>query len=223
MGIQERKEREKENRREAIIDAAEKIFFEKGLMVATMDEIADLAELGKSTLYVYYRSKEDLYLAVLLRGTDIMYDMFSKALSTGEPTLKLIANLGEAYYEYFKLYRNYFRMFYFFENPQLHTQVSEEMQANCTAHNGRIWQLIIDLIQRGIDEGVLQRGLDPKQVAVILWSNSNGLMRQMDRTDDYWKKTMGIDLEEALRRSNSLLVEAMMTEKAKREYHKMVA
>ncbi len=222
MGINERKEREKEQRREEIISAAEKIFFDKGLQAATMDEIAEAAELGKSTLYLYYRSKEDLYLAVLIRGSQIMYKMFSKALSTGEPTLKLIANLGEAYYDYFKEYRNYFRMFYFFENPQLHTQVSEEMQANCAEQNGRIWQLIINLIQRGIDEGVIQKNLNPKQVAIMLWSNSNGLMRQIDRKDDYWKERMGVDLEAVLRQSNALLVEGMMTEKAKEEYPSMV-
>ncbi|MEO8168159.1 MAG: helix-turn-helix domain-containing protein, partial [bacterium] len=60
MGIIERKEREKEHRREDIIAAAQKIFFEKGLPSATMDEIAEAAELSKGTLYLYYKSKEDL-------------------------------------------------------------------------------------------------------------------------------------------------------------------
>lgn len=67
MGIQERKEREKESRKEEIINAAQKIFFEKGLPAATMDEIAEAAELSKGTLYLYYKSKEDLYLAVTMR------------------------------------------------------------------------------------------------------------------------------------------------------------
>ena len=37
---------------------------------ATMDEIAEAAELSKGTLYLYYSSKEDLYLAVMMRGMD---------------------------------------------------------------------------------------------------------------------------------------------------------
>ena len=44
MGITERKEREKEHRKEEIIDAAQKVFFEKGLLLTTMDEIAEIAE-----------------------------------------------------------------------------------------------------------------------------------------------------------------------------------
>jgi TetR/AcrR family transcriptional regulator len=222
MGISERKEREKEHRREEIIDAAEKVFFEKGLQVATMDEIADRAELGKSTLYLYYKSKEDLYLAVLMRGSQILYEVFQKALSSGEPTMKLVANLGDAYYDFFKQHRNYFRMFHFFENPQLHKQVSEEMMQHCSTSNGRIWNLIVELVQKGMSEGVIQRNLNPMQVAVMLWSNSNSLMRQMDREDNYWKERMGVDLEATLHLTNSLLLEAIMTDEAKEKYPEFV-
>ncbi|MGA7159850.1 MAG: TetR/AcrR family transcriptional regulator [Bacteroidota bacterium] len=221
MGIIERKEREKEHRREEIIDAAQKIFFQKGLAVATMDEIAEAAELSKGTLYLYYKSKEDLYFAVMLRGIDILYEMFSNVLSDAHPTLKTIANFGEAYYEFFKQHRNYYRMFHLFENPQFHKQVSEEMLQSCASHNQKVWGVLIDLIRRGIDEGVIQPDLDPKQAAVILWASSNGLMRQMDREDNYWKDVMELNLETALRRVHAMLLEAMMTEEAKKMYREI--
>ena len=50
----------------------------------------------------------------------------------------------------------------------------------------------------------------------MLWSNSNGIMRIMDRQDDYWKQHMGFDLEKLMRESNRMLVEGMMTEEAKK-------
>ena len=50
-----------------------KCFFNKGLPTATMDEIADAAELSKGTLYLYYKSKEDLYLGVMIRGMQALY------------------------------------------------------------------------------------------------------------------------------------------------------
>ena len=61
MGIAERKEREKEQRRKAILDAAEKVFFEKGLKYSTMDDVAEEAELSKGTLYLYFKNKEELF------------------------------------------------------------------------------------------------------------------------------------------------------------------
>ena len=96
MGIQERKEREKEARREEIISAAEKVFFDKGPANATMDDIAAEAELSKGTLYLYYRTKEDLSIAVTYRGMEIMYTRFKNALGTEESSIKRIFNLPEA-------------------------------------------------------------------------------------------------------------------------------
>ena len=217
MGIQERKDREREQRREEIITAAQKVFFEKGLPAATMDEIAEEAELSKGTLYLYYKSKEDLYLAVMMRGGEVMYEMFRKATSTAENPVQLLANLGEAYYQFFRQHRNYFRMYQFFENPQFHKQVSEEMLSACSGNDMRVWGLVTETIKRGIDEGLLEHDLDPLQAAIILWSAGNSLMRQIDRADDYWQQKMGIDLEAALQKSYQFILEGMMTEKAKQQ------
>lgn len=216
MGIKERKEREKEARREEIINAAEKIFFEKGLAVATMDEIAESAELSKGTLYLYYKSKEDLYLTVAMKGSDILYQMFLKVMASGEPPIKMIASLGEAYYDYFKNHRDYFRMYYFFENPQVQSQVSPEMMDICQQCDRKIWDLVMGVLQRGIDAGVLRKDVDPLEAGVMLWSNSNGIMRIMDRQEGYWKERMGLNLEKMMRESNRMLVEGMMTEEAKK-------
>jgi AcrR family transcriptional regulator len=215
MGIKERRVREREARRDEIITAAEKVFFQKGLAEATMDEIAEAAELSKGTLYLYYKSKEDLYLAVAMKGMDIMFELFEKATGGPEPVLKRIANLGEAYYEYFEKHRDYFRMFFFFENPQFHSQVSPEILEQCKESDKRIWGLVKGLIQTAIDEGMLHEGLDPMEAGVMLWSNSNGLMRLIDRQDHYTYESLDVDLSALLRKSNSFLVEAMMTEKAK--------
>lgn len=218
MGIKERREREKDERREEIIEAAGGVFFKKGLADATMDEIALAAELSKGTLYLYYKSKEDLYLAVMLKGMEIMSDLFKSAVSTDEPSLKQIANLGEAYYQFFEKHREYFRMFSFYESPLFHTQVSPDMLELCSAHDREVWELVMAPIKRGLEEGMLHKGLVPMEVAVMLWSNSNGLMRLIDRQGEYWKESFGVDVSVLLRKSNAFLMEAMMTDEAKKMY-----
>jgi AcrR family transcriptional regulator len=218
MGIQERKEREREARREEILNAAHAVFIEKGLTGSTVDDIAAAAELSKGTIYLYFHSKEDLYLAVMNRGIDIMQEMFERAIGTGENPIKLIWNLGEAYYAFFQDHRDYFRMFSFFESPQFHSLVSEEMMAQCMMRDKKTWDLVSGVIKRAIDAGLFHAGLDPLEVGIILWSNSNGLLRQLNANEAYWLNAMGIDLRKTLRKSNGLLVEAMMTEKAKQLY-----
>jgi AcrR family transcriptional regulator len=67
MGIQERKERERERRRQQIIVAAKRAFSEKGFNRATMEDIAREAELSPGTLYLYFKNKDELYASLSLR------------------------------------------------------------------------------------------------------------------------------------------------------------
>ena len=78
MGISERKEREREQRRNDIIDAAESIFFFQGVANSTMEDIAEKAELSKGTLYLYFKSKEDIQFAIFRRGAEILLEFMEK-------------------------------------------------------------------------------------------------------------------------------------------------
>ncbi len=68
MSKNSRKERERENRRMEIVEAAERLFFANGFEGTTMDEIAKQAEFSKMTLYAYFKSKEELYHVVFVKG-----------------------------------------------------------------------------------------------------------------------------------------------------------
>lgn len=222
MGIHERKEREKEQRREEILNAAQKIFFEKDLQTSTMDEIAEAAELSKGTLYLYYKSKEDLYLVVMIRGLETLQRMFNDVISLERPIVVRLAMLGEAYFQFFLKHRNYFRMFYFFQNPQFHKQVSPEIMETCTMENQKLWNLVIGLIQNGIDEGSLKPNLQPAEAAVMLWSSSNAIMTRMDTQEEYFKNVLNVNLEQTLQQSSMLLLESMLTDKAKPVYRTFI-
>jgi AcrR family transcriptional regulator len=67
MGIQERKQRDRERRRQQIIVAAKRVFSEKGFSKSTMEDIAREAELSPGTLYLYFNNKDDLYASLSLR------------------------------------------------------------------------------------------------------------------------------------------------------------
>jgi hypothetical protein len=58
MTVATRREREQHMRRETILDAGRKLFKDKGFEATTVDEIAALAELGKGTIYSYFKSKD---------------------------------------------------------------------------------------------------------------------------------------------------------------------
>src|SRR5437762_13818789 len=117
MGIVERKEREKEARRIAILDAAEKIFDTKGFALATMDDIARDAELAKGTVYLYYKSKEELLIGLSIRGLSIMYEMFETYCPPGLTGFDRLLATGEAYWQFARENPFYFHLMNFHDMP----------------------------------------------------------------------------------------------------------
>jgi len=222
MGITERKEREKEIRRESIIDAAQKVFFEKGLFASTMDEIAETAELSKGTLYLYYRSKEDLYLTVMMRGLDILRQRMEEIVRRDEPAVRRMLDLTEMYTRFFDEHRNYFRMLHFFNTPQFHKQVSDDVMRSCDTNNRSLWELMIGVIRSGMDEGAVRTDLDPMEVALIMWSSATTLLMRIDNQYDLFRTKLNIDLHNTLRVSNLLLLESALTDAGRGELHAAV-
>lgn len=223
MGITERKEREKLHRKEEILDAAEKVFFEKGLPSATMDEIAEKAELSKGTLYLYYKSKEDLYMAIICRGHQMLLKMFQEAAATGEAPVKLLQNIGEAYFAFYKRYHDYFRMFSFSENTQLQSQVSEEMQKTCAESGRCIGGVVQEVIQRGKDDGSCRPETNPVEMSFILWAHCRGIMELIDHVTSIPAKNIRrecgeIDFEKLYRKSTAMLVYALLTDEARKNF-----
>jgi AcrR family transcriptional regulator len=70
VAVAERREREREARREAILDAAEELTAEVGYEALRMDAVAVAAELSKGTLYLYFANKEALCAGVATRLID---------------------------------------------------------------------------------------------------------------------------------------------------------
>lgn len=81
MGIQERKERERERRRQGIMVAARRVFSARGYEKATMEDIAREVELSPGTLYLYFKNKDDLYASLNLRVLQFLNVKFDHALA----------------------------------------------------------------------------------------------------------------------------------------------
>src|SRR4051812_17875401 len=75
-----RRERERLTRRQEIIEAARTVFARKGFKDATLDDVAELAEFGKGTLYNYFENKDALFASVLQDSFDNVMGIASAAL-----------------------------------------------------------------------------------------------------------------------------------------------
>jgi AcrR family transcriptional regulator len=85
-----RKEREKEARREAILDAAVRMFTREGNYDPTLDEIAAEAELSKGTIYNYFKDKHYLFAALLIRCHETATQHLEETVAGHNTLLELV-------------------------------------------------------------------------------------------------------------------------------------
>jgi len=177
MGIIERKEREKEKRRKDILDAAERVFFRQGVEKATMDDVAQEAELSKATLYLYFSSKEEIYFAIYLRGQDKLFSMIDKATKAVGNTREKLSRYMSIVVNFQKKYPNYFEAFFYFLTRGV--QLSDDnIYLKQHKETGRAFlNNWIRLIQKGQDEGFIRANLNAIPVGAILWMQLIGFLK----------------------------------------------
>lgn len=107
MGITERKEREREEMRRRILDAAKALFLEQGFDKTSIRNIADYIEYSPGTIYLYFKDKNELLLALHTEA----FELFGKHLSRNVHELTPIDRLAQ-------MGKNYIQ--YALQNPELY-------------------------------------------------------------------------------------------------------
>ncbi len=209
MGTIERKEREKEYRRQTILQAARKIFFENGMLAASMDAVAEAAELSKGALYLYFKSKEDLYVSLLEEGLAILRQMFVEVAALPLPADEALRQIGFTYYQYYKKYPDYFHILMFADARVLHSKVSEEVLQCSEQRSLACLQVVAQVYERGIKEGVFRKDLKPIEVAITLWGVSNGMIGLIANKAEHFMHDHKIDLEALMNKSWDLVLSSL--------------
>ena len=131
-----RKERERRQHEEEILQAARELFARKGYYNTTLEEIAHHAQFGKGTIYNYFSSKEDLFWG-MLRG------LLDKAVGVAESSVALPGSTRDKFTAYAKAILSYSE-----ENADLfHIIVREVVQLNLLEQSPRATSLR-DRLQR---------------------------------------------------------------------------
>lgn len=199
MGVAERKEREKQQRRNDIIDAAEKVFFSKGYDNSSMDDVAKEAELSKGTLYLYFHSKEDLYAAIVGRGAKVMNQLFSEAVAGQPDGLCKTKSIGQAFIKFFNDYPDYHDAL-MFDQSKLTVLDCDECLNEIAALEvkKRSNEIFIGAIREGIADGSIRNDLDPVLTAMILWGQTMGILQLVKNKGVILNKVFSVNPQEIL-------------------------
>jgi len=196
MGIQERKEREKERRRQQIIVAAKRVFSKKGFNKATMEDIAHEAELSPGTLYLYFKNKEELYASLSLRILQYLIISLEHVHEekAQEPEQKLDALINAMFdvYEFDPLI--IVNMFHL-QSSETIKNLSPKFIAEIKDLSRQSIGAMAEIFKEGIEKGVFIEK-HPTALADIFWSMFSGVVlweagkTAIDPNKDFLKPTL---------------------------------
>lgn len=216
MGVSDRKQKEKEIRRNDIIEAAERVFFSKGYSTATMDDVAKEAEFSKRTVYVYFNSKEQLYFEIMIRGWKLLHTMLEDELSKrieGNALLRL-RQIGTTLFTFSQLQPNYFDAIVEYETSERDFEkgITDQSREKCYAVGEKIFRLLMTTLQQGVEEGSIRKDLDLLNTALILWSCTLGVFNIAKKKANYLKHYHHRNSEELIPEAFELLLTSIRNE-----------
>ena len=177
MGIAERKEREKQQRREEIIQAAEKVFFTNGFDKSTMDDIAESAELSKGTLYLYFKSKEDLHMAVARKAIGLLNSITDGVNKVQGNALEKLLHIGRACIEFSNSHPDHMKAIMTLEGFDLQSisLTIEEMQD--MIYKESPVGMVIQIVEQGVGEKLIRSDIPSTLIAHTLWMQVLSVIR----------------------------------------------
>ena len=177
MGIAERKVREKQQRREEIIHAAERVFFTRGFEKSTMDDVADKAELSKGTLYLYFKSKEDLHMAVARKAILLLNKITDGVKELGGNAFEKLIHMGRACIAFSESHPDHMKAIMTLEGFDF-KEVSismKEMQA--MIFNESPVGIVVQIVEQGVKEKLIRSDIAAPLIAHTLWMQMLSVIR----------------------------------------------
>jgi AcrR family transcriptional regulator len=201
MGIQERKERERERRRQQIIVAAKRVFADKGFSKATMEDIAREAELSPGTLYLYFKNKDELYASLSLRI--LQYLNIRLEHVSDEKDLKSehkVQALKTAMYDVYKFDPLVLLNLFHLQSSETLKNLSSELLDEIKELSRKSLGTMAKIIEEGVQKGIF---IDrhPLAIADIIWAMFSGIVlleeskKLIQKEENYLEQTLDTAFE----------------------------
>lgn len=171
MGIQERKEKQKQEIRKAILDASIKLFKEEGFENVSIRKIAEIIQYSPTTIYLYFKDKKEILYVLCEQGFE-MINTFADSLNEISDPLERLKKIGEFYLMFGVNFPEYYDLMLIQEAPMIH---HADLKLQDWPGANRIFNRLKELVQECIDLQKIPAG-DAELISITLWSCLHGLI-----------------------------------------------
>ncbi len=196
MGIQERKRRDRERRRQEILIAARRVFSAKGLNKATMEDIANAAELSPGTLYLYFKNKNELVASLSVKILEFMTIRLQDVLAQEElPPDEKLPQVLQVFFDMYDFDPLILINLFHLQSSETLKNLSPPVLNEIKTLSGRALGMVSEIFEEGVKEGVfvdrhpvaLADGIWGLFSGIILWEESK---RMIDQDKDHLRASL---------------------------------
>lgn len=145
-----------QSRRDAILDAAEKLFVKRGYAAIAISEISTEANVTKSLIHHHFGSKQELWQAVKKRSFAEYVEKQTRLIEQSEPSKDLLRQSFQGYFDYLKA------------NPSLVKLVGWALaEGDADSVGGVLAGPGVELLRQGCGEGSIRRDVEPVNILRI--------------------------------------------------------
>jgi len=176
LSSEERRKKEKENRKNSILKAARKLFFERGFKSVTVDLIAAKAEVSKGSIYLYFDSKEEIYTQILISANIERHKEIENFARQEGTASELLLKYARVYVDFFLENNELFRILMTFMLHAENMNLTEEQNTQLIHTTNENIRMISAILQKGVDAGEFSDRIDIRQGQNAIWGLLNGII-----------------------------------------------
>jgi AcrR family transcriptional regulator len=169
MGISQRKEREKEDLKKSILDAARTLFLEKGYEQTSIRNIAEKIEYSPTTIYLYFEDKDAIFHEIHDQAFLLLQSEFAQLRNIEDP-LERLEMMGKMYIDFALKNKELYDLMFILEAPMNALKRKDE----CWDEGADTFQGLKSLVRECMDKGLLMEQ-DVEEVSFFIWSTVHGM------------------------------------------------
>jgi AcrR family transcriptional regulator len=175
MGSSERKERQKAQLQQQILNAAREITLRDGFAALTMRKIADAIEYAPGTIYLYFENRDQIAIQLCRQGYQELLDCLQPTATIADSRDRLRA-IASAYIDFGITNTATYRLI-FMEDPKFTNAALAEVPIDSSDGAGmRSFQLLVTIFDDMKAEGRLSIDADSARLAEIFWTSLHGIL-----------------------------------------------
>ena len=142
------------DKREQIMQAAEKLFASRRFHEVTLDDVARTARVGKGTIYTYFADKDELFFETATRGFDELCALLDRRVCDGAPFARQLLEACEAIVSFFTRRRQLLRMMQSEEGRM--RWAAQPIRLRWAQRRKALVAAVAGILSRGVDEGLIR-------------------------------------------------------------------